>query len=84
MLISFAYSNRYKVLVFKDPQEPPPAQRCETLLMRLDADKKLWQIGKSKVFLKEIFEMVLEKEREDKLSIAATLLKAHIRGYIAR
>ncbi|XP_071812274.1 unconventional myosin-X-like isoform X4 [Apostichopus japonicus] len=78
------FLQRYKVLVFKDSQQPSPAERCQNLLIKLDADKKLWQIGKSKVFMKEIFEMEMEKERETKLSIAATLLKAHIRGYIAR
>ncbi|KAJ8025311.1 Unconventional myosin-X [Holothuria leucospilota] len=78
------FLQRYKVLVFKDPPGPPPSERCKVLLSKMDADQKLWQIGKSKVFLKEIFEMQLEGEREVHLSIAATLLKAHIRGYIAR
>uniref|UniRef100_A0A673AK10 Myosin X n=1 Tax=Sphaeramia orbicularis TaxID=375764 RepID=A0A673AK10_9TELE len=43
-----------------------------------------WQLGKTKVFLRESLEHRLEKQRELEVLKAAMIIQAHVMGYIAR
>uniref|UniRef100_A0A665WUU7 Unconventional myosin-X-like n=1 Tax=Echeneis naucrates TaxID=173247 RepID=A0A665WUU7_ECHNA len=59
-------------------------QNCAELLALHDKDKKEWQLGKTKVFLKEALEQRLEKEREEVRRRAGMVIRAHILSYVAR
>uniref|UniRef100_A0A673XCB9 Unconventional myosin-X-like n=1 Tax=Salmo trutta TaxID=8032 RepID=A0A673XCB9_SALTR len=58
--------------------------RCTELLMTYDPAKRDWQLGKTKVFLKEELELRLEKEREEVRRQAGMVIRAHILSYVAR
>ncbi|XP_022083614.1 unconventional myosin-X-like isoform X5 [Acanthaster planci] len=75
---------RYRALVYREDQSQPPGRLCEQLLARLDDRKQLWQMGKTKVFLKESLETRLEKDLKQELGVLASKIKAHIKGYLAR
>uniref|UniRef100_U3IAB7 Myosin X n=1 Tax=Anas platyrhynchos platyrhynchos TaxID=8840 RepID=U3IAB7_ANAPP len=57
---------------------------CAGFLQIYDSSKKEWQLGKTKVFLKEALEQKLEKDREEELRKAAVVIRAHVLGYMAR
>uniref|UniRef100_A0A8V5G6P6 Uncharacterized protein n=1 Tax=Melopsittacus undulatus TaxID=13146 RepID=A0A8V5G6P6_MELUD len=57
---------------------------CGGFLQIYDRSKKEWQLGKTKVFLKEALEQKLEKDREEELRKAAIVIRAHVLGYMAR
>uniref|UniRef100_A0A8B9CXG2 Myosin X n=1 Tax=Anser brachyrhynchus TaxID=132585 RepID=A0A8B9CXG2_9AVES len=57
---------------------------CADFLQIYDSSKKEWQLGKTKVFLKEALEQKLEKDREEELRKAAVVIRAHVLGYMAR
>uniref|UniRef100_A0AAQ5Z0D3 Myosin X, like 3 n=1 Tax=Amphiprion ocellaris TaxID=80972 RepID=A0AAQ5Z0D3_AMPOC len=59
-------------------------QSCSELLSLHDKTKKEWQLGKTKVFLKEALEQRLEKEREEVRRRAGMVIRAHILSYVAR
>uniref|UniRef100_A0A7N6ANI3 Myosin X, like 1 n=1 Tax=Anabas testudineus TaxID=64144 RepID=A0A7N6ANI3_ANATE len=59
-------------------------QCCSELLTLHDKAKKGWQLGKTKVFLKEALEQRLEKEREEVRRRAGMVIRAHILSYVAR
>ncbi|KAL0985675.1 hypothetical protein UPYG_G00160330 [Umbra pygmaea] len=58
--------------------------RSSELLMSYDPVKAEWQLGKTKVFLKEALERRLEKERDEVLRQAGMVIRAHILSYVAR
>ncbi|KAM6222253.1 unconventional myosin-X [Rhynchocyon petersi] len=58
--------------------------KCTALLQLYDASGSEWQLGKTKVFLRESLEQTLEKRREEAVNQAAMLIRAHILGYVAR
>uniref|UniRef100_A0A6Q2WTY4 Myosin X, like 1 n=1 Tax=Esox lucius TaxID=8010 RepID=A0A6Q2WTY4_ESOLU len=58
--------------------------RSSELLMSYDPARRDWQLGKTKVFLKEALEHRLEKEREEVLRQASMVIRAHILSYVAR
>lgn len=43
-----------------------------------------YQLGATRVFLRESLQRSLETGRSDKLKVAAVTLQRHIRGYLAR
>uniref|UniRef100_A0A8C0Y4P7 Myosin X, like 1 n=1 Tax=Cyprinus carpio carpio TaxID=630221 RepID=A0A8C0Y4P7_CYPCA len=49
-----------------------------------DRTKKEWQFGKTKVFLKELLEQKLEKQRDEVRSKAGLIIRAYLLRYIAR
>uniref|UniRef100_A0A673CJJ0 Myosin X, like 1 n=1 Tax=Sphaeramia orbicularis TaxID=375764 RepID=A0A673CJJ0_9TELE len=49
-----------------------------------DDEKQKFQLGKTKVFLKEALEQRLEKEREEVRRRAGMVIRAHILSYVAR
>uniref|UniRef100_A0A8C7IJ18 Myosin X, like 1 n=1 Tax=Oncorhynchus kisutch TaxID=8019 RepID=A0A8C7IJ18_ONCKI len=54
------------------------------LLTKYDRAKKEWQLGKTKVFMKESLEQHLEKERDEVRRKAGMVIRAHILTYTAR
>uniref|UniRef100_A0A7N8XQH6 Myosin X, like 3 n=1 Tax=Mastacembelus armatus TaxID=205130 RepID=A0A7N8XQH6_9TELE len=71
------------ILRNKNPSDDEK-QRCSELLTLYDKAKKEWQLGKTKVFLKEALEQRLEKEREEVRRRAGMVIRAHILSYVAR
>uniref|UniRef100_A0A673NIR9 Unconventional myosin-X-like n=1 Tax=Sinocyclocheilus rhinocerous TaxID=307959 RepID=A0A673NIR9_9TELE len=59
-------------------------KKCADLLTKYDVTKKEWQLGKTKVFLKEALEQRLEKQREEVRTAAGMVIRAHILSYVAR
>uniref|UniRef100_A0A2R9B126 Unconventional myosin-X n=1 Tax=Pan paniscus TaxID=9597 RepID=A0A2R9B126_PANPA len=58
--------------------------KCTSLLQLYDASNSEWQLGKTKVFLRESLEQKLEKRREEEVSHAAMVIRAHVLGFLAR
>uniref|UniRef100_A0A674HDB9 Myosin X n=1 Tax=Taeniopygia guttata TaxID=59729 RepID=A0A674HDB9_TAEGU len=78
------FLSRYKMLV-KGPSLPDNSKAvCAGFLQTYDSSRKEWQLGKTKVFLKEALEQKLEKDREEELRKAAIVIRAHVLGYMAR
>ncbi|XP_077368004.1 unconventional myosin-X isoform X2 [Festucalex cinctus] len=75
---------RYRVLM-RDAQTADDARgRCAALLRRYDDSAAEWQMGKTKVFLRESLEHRLEQQREVEVLRAAMIIRAHVAGYLAR
>uniref|UniRef100_A0A663F1S2 Myosin X n=1 Tax=Aquila chrysaetos chrysaetos TaxID=223781 RepID=A0A663F1S2_AQUCH len=78
------FLSRYKMLV-KGPSFSDNSKAvCAGFLQTYESSKKEWQLGKTKVFLKEALEQKLEKDREEELRKAAIVIRAHVLGYMAR
>ncbi|XP_019731142.1 unconventional myosin-X [Hippocampus comes] len=78
------FYNRYKTILKSKIQTEDEKQNCAELLACHDNTKKEWQLGKTKVFLKEALEQRLEKEREEVRHKAGMVIRAHILSYVAR
>ncbi|XP_051990954.1 unconventional myosin-X-like [Xyrauchen texanus] len=75
---------RYYVLMRDAALSDDLKGRCELLLQLYDNNSAEWQLGKTKVFLKESLELRLEKQREKEVLKAASIIQAYILGYSAR
>ncbi|XP_064290823.1 unconventional myosin-X-like isoform X3 [Passer domesticus] len=78
------FLSRYKMLVKGPSLSDNSKAVCAGFLQTYDSSKKEWQLGKTKVFLKEALEQKLEKDREEELRKAAIVIRAHVLGYMAR
>ncbi|XP_077473442.1 unconventional myosin-X isoform X1 [Stigmatopora argus] len=78
------FYNRYKTILKKRIQTEHEKDSCVELLKSCDCTKEEWQLGKTKVFLKEALEQRLEKEREEVRHKAGMVIRAHILSYVAR
>ncbi|XP_061827499.1 unconventional myosin-X [Nerophis lumbriciformis] len=78
------FFNRYKMILMNKVHTEDEKQSCSELLAHVDNTKKDWQLGKTKVFLKEALEQRLEKEREEVRHKAGMVIRAHILSYVAR
>ncbi|XP_061736072.1 unconventional myosin-X [Nerophis ophidion] len=78
------FFNRYKMILINKVHTEDEKQSCSELLAHVDGTKKEWQLGKTKVFLKEALEQRLEKEREEVRHKAGMVIRAHILSYVAR
>uniref|UniRef100_A0A8C3PY59 MYO10 n=1 Tax=Chrysolophus pictus TaxID=9089 RepID=A0A8C3PY59_CHRPC len=78
------FLSRYKMLVKVPSFSDNNKAICARFLQAYDSSKKEWQLGKTKVFLKEALEQKLEKDREEELRKAAVVIRAHVLGYMAR
>uniref|UniRef100_A0A8C5R427 Uncharacterized protein n=1 Tax=Leptobrachium leishanense TaxID=445787 RepID=A0A8C5R427_9ANUR len=78
------FTSRYKMLVKHNQEDDDTRGTCAALLQIFDSTKKEWQLGKTKVFLKESLEQKLEKSRDQEIKRAALVIRAHIQGYITR
>ncbi|XP_039255307.2 unconventional myosin-X-like [Styela clava] len=68
----------FKVL----PNNPQDTSR--EVLVVIDDTMKLWKLGKTKVFMKEILEQKLEKVRLEKVNKAAVIVQATLRAVACR
>ncbi|XP_073534724.1 unconventional myosin-X [Phyllobates terribilis] len=75
---------RYKVLMRNLSLPEDLKGKCETLLHLHDTTDTDWQLGKTKVFLRESLEQKLEKQREVEVYKAALVIQSHIMGFVAR
>ncbi|XP_029309150.1 unconventional myosin-X [Cottoperca gobio] len=75
---------RYKVLMRGVMMPDDPRGSCVQLLQLYDSSSADWQLGKTKVFLRESLEHRLEKQREMEVMRAAMIIQAHVTGYLAR
>ncbi|KAK9403613.1 unconventional myosin-X [Crotalus adamanteus] len=78
------FHKRYKVLMRNLTLPEDLKGKCTALLHLYDSTKTEWQLGKSKVFLRESLENMLEKQREIEVGKAAMIIRAHVLGYMAR
>nr|XP_010586381.2 unconventional myosin-X isoform X2 [Loxodonta africana] len=78
------FYKRYKVLMRNLTLPEDVRGKCTALLQLYDASNSEWQLGKTKVFLRESLEQKLEKRREEEVTRAAMVIRAHILGYVAR
>ncbi|KAM4608951.1 unconventional myosin-X [Polymixia lowei] len=78
------FYSRYKMIQRNKIPSDDVRGSCSELLTRHDKAKKEWQLGKTKVFLKEALEQRLEKEREEVRRRAGMVIRAHILSYVAR
>uniref|UniRef100_A0A8C7XEM2 Myosin X, like 1 n=1 Tax=Oryzias sinensis TaxID=183150 RepID=A0A8C7XEM2_9TELE len=59
-------------------------KRTTDLLLKYDKTKKEWQLGKTKVFMKESLEQRLEKDRDEVRRQAAMIIRAHLLTFSAK
>ncbi|XP_045907029.1 unconventional myosin-X isoform X2 [Micropterus dolomieu] len=78
------FCSRYKVLMRGVMIPNDPRGSCIQLLHLYDSSSAEWQLGKTKVFLRESLEHRLEKQREMEVLKAAMIIQAHVMGYMAR
>uniref|UniRef100_A0A8D0BVC4 Unconventional myosin-X-like n=1 Tax=Salvator merianae TaxID=96440 RepID=A0A8D0BVC4_SALMN len=78
------FFHRYKMLLKNWSKVDGPKAICSAFLQTCDSSQREWKLGKTKVFLKEALEQKLEKAREEELRKAATIIRAHVLGYMAR
>ncbi|XP_059199790.1 unconventional myosin-X [Centropristis striata] len=78
------FCSRYKVLMRGSMMADDPRGSCIQLLHLYDSSSAEWQLGKTKVFLRESLEHRLEKQREMEVLRAAMIIQAHVMGYMAR
>uniref|UniRef100_A0A8C4DBL2 Myosin-X n=1 Tax=Dicentrarchus labrax TaxID=13489 RepID=A0A8C4DBL2_DICLA len=78
----YSRSAKYKIHIKAELYDEK--QSCSELLTLHDKAKLEWQLGKTKVFLKEALEQRLEKEREEVRRRAGMVIRAHILSYVAR
>ncbi|XP_067914530.1 unconventional myosin-X [Heterodontus francisci] len=75
---------RYKVLMRNLSLPDDLRGKCAALLYFYDNTNTDWQLGKTKVFIRESLEHRLEKQREVEVCKAAMIIRAHVLGYQAR
>ncbi|XP_075396999.1 unconventional myosin-X [Tenrec ecaudatus] len=78
------FCQRYKALMRNLIPADDVRGKCAALLQLYDASRSDWQLGKTKVFLRESLEQKLEKQREEEVTRAAMVIRAHIVGYVVR
>nr|XP_034981775.1 unconventional myosin-X isoform X1 [Zootoca vivipara] len=78
------FHERYKVLMRNLTLPEDLKGKCAAFLHLYDSTSTEWQLGKSKVFLRESLEHKLEKQREIEVGKAAMIIRAHVLGYVAR
>uniref|UniRef100_A0A3Q2P4T4 Unconventional myosin-X n=1 Tax=Fundulus heteroclitus TaxID=8078 RepID=A0A3Q2P4T4_FUNHE len=78
------FLSRYKMIQQRKNLSEDEKPCCSELLTLHDKTKREWQLGKTKVFLKEALEQRLEKEREEVRRRAGMVIRAHILSYVAR
>ncbi|XP_046839992.1 unconventional myosin-X-like isoform X2 [Xenia sp. Carnegie-2017] len=78
----FAFS--YKVLLRGKAISGDPMEDGALLLDEIEPTRKRWKIGKTKMFLKDELEVLLDKMRDKALKEVAKVIKRCIVGYLAR
>nr|XP_061798351.1 unconventional myosin-X-like [Nerophis lumbriciformis] len=79
------FFSRYKI-IYKEKAAVAgdDKKRSTDLLTKYDKTKKEWQLGKTKVFMKECLEQRLEKDRDEVRRQAAMIIRAHLLTFSAK
>ncbi|XP_053507195.1 unconventional myosin-X [Ictalurus furcatus] len=78
------FCTRYCVLMRGVARCNDPKEACLQVLRLYDSSSVEWQLGKTRVFLRESLELRLEKKREEEVLRAAAIIQAYLLGYRAR
>uniref|UniRef100_A0A8C6PDU8 Myosin X, like 1 n=1 Tax=Nothobranchius furzeri TaxID=105023 RepID=A0A8C6PDU8_NOTFU len=79
------FFSRYKIILKdKIPTAGDDKKKTTDLLLKYDKTKKEWQLGKTKVFMKESLEQRLEKDRDEVRRQAAMIIRAHLLTFSAK
>uniref|UniRef100_A0A672HW69 Myosin X, like 1 n=1 Tax=Salarias fasciatus TaxID=181472 RepID=A0A672HW69_SALFA len=79
------FFSRYKIIhKEKIPTAGDDKKKSTDLLTKYDKTKKEWQLGKTKVFMKESLEHRLEKDRDEVRRKAAMIIRAHLLTFSAK
>ncbi|XP_064096637.1 unconventional myosin-XV-like isoform X2 [Macrobrachium nipponense] len=80
------FAERYRCLVpGQVPRGAPSKEICRVVLDRVcRGSRGAYQLGTTKIFLREALEQTLEEERYKMLSHSVVTLQRHVRGYLAR
>ncbi|XP_058637959.1 LOW QUALITY PROTEIN: unconventional myosin-XV [Onychostoma macrolepis] len=79
------FLNRYKALLGMKKPPPPDGDNCIIMLMKLcPINKGDYQVGVSKLFLKENVHQLLESKRDRMMHVAALTLQRYVRMYFVR
>ncbi|XP_052401798.1 unconventional myosin-XV [Carassius gibelio] len=79
------FLNRYKALLGMKKPPPPDGDNCVFMLMKLcPINKEDYQVGVSKLFLKENVYHLLESKRDRMMHVAALTLQRYVRMYFVR
>nr|XP_061795835.1 unconventional myosin-VIIa-like [Nerophis lumbriciformis] len=78
------FLTRYRVLLkttICDPKTNTAAACCEAICQTVFTEHDEWKIGKTKIFLKDAHDAVLERLREEELSRNAVVIQRFVLGY---
>ncbi|XP_057186832.1 unconventional myosin-XV-like [Triplophysa rosa] len=79
------FLNRYKGLLGMKKPPPPDGDNCVIMLMKLSPiNRGDYQVGVSKLFLKEDVYQLLESKHDRMMHVAALTLQRYIRVYLTR
>ncbi|KAM6912324.1 unconventional myosin-X [Xenentodon cancila] len=78
------FFSRYKIIAKDKVTAGDDKKRSTDLLTKYDKTKKEWQLGKTKVFMKESMEHRLEKDRDEVQRQAAMIIRAHLLTFSAK
>ncbi|XP_065822534.1 unconventional myosin-X [Labrus bergylta] len=79
------FFSRYKIIAKdKVAAAGDDKKKSTDLLFKYDKTKKEWQFGKTKVFMKESLEQLLEKDRDEVRRQAAMIIRAHLLAFSAK
>uniref|UniRef100_A0A3Q3L9J5 Myosin X, like 1 n=1 Tax=Mastacembelus armatus TaxID=205130 RepID=A0A3Q3L9J5_9TELE len=79
------FFSRYNIILKeKAPAAGDDKKRTTDLLTKYDKTKTEWQLGKTKVFMKESLEQRLEKDRDEVRRQAAMIIRAHLLTFSAK
>uniref|UniRef100_A0A3B3ULE9 Unconventional myosin-VIIa-like n=1 Tax=Poecilia latipinna TaxID=48699 RepID=A0A3B3ULE9_9TELE len=75
------FLDRYRVLLRISVCDPKTETCCENICKRVLAGEGDWKTGKTKIFLKDFHDTMLELERIKELNVKALLIQKVLRGY---
>ena len=80
-----AFVEHYRCLIRGRIQRGVPTKEIARYILDQDPrERDNWQLGSSKVFMRESLEQKLEKQRLDIHEVAVLKLQQHVRGHLAR
>ncbi|TWW72912.1 Unconventional myosin-VIIb [Takifugu flavidus] len=77
------FLNRYRMLLDRtvcDPKTNTAAACCEAICRSVIQDKNKWKIGKTKIFLKDSRDIILEQTRDRMRNRAALVIQTFMKG----
>ena len=79
------FAEHYRCLIRGRIQRGAPTKEIARYILDQDpSERDNWQLGSTKVFMRESLEQKLEKQRLDIQEVAVMKLQQHVRGHLAR